>query len=305
MTTETVIAGIRMKNPVMVASGTFGYGSEYAGLIDVSRLGAIVVKGIRGVPWEGNKTPRMVEVSGGLVNAIGLQGPGVEGFVRDYMPFLRSLDVPAIVNIWGTSVEEYGEVAARLGEVEGIAGLEVNISCPNIKEGGIAFGTDPVMAAKVIGEVRSRTTLPIIPKLSPNVSNVAQFARVAEESGSDAISLINTLPAMVIDIETRRPVLSNVVGGLSGPAIHPVAVKQVWEAAAAVSIPVIGMGGITDAATALELMIAGAGAVAVGTATFTDPRTPIRVIEGIETYLREHGIDDVSEVVGSLVLDDR
>ena len=247
----------------------------------------------------------MVEVSGGLVNAIGLQGPGVEGFVRDYMPFLRSLDVPAIVNIWGTSVEEYGEVAARLGEVEGIAGLEVNISCPNIKEGGIAFGTDPVMAAKVIGEVRSRTTLPIIPKLSPNVSNVAQFARVAEESGSDAISLINTLPAMVIDIETRRPVLSNVVGGLSGPAIHPVAVKQVWEAAAAVSIPVIGMGGITDAATALELMIAGAGAVAVGTATFTDPRTPIRVIEGIETYLREHGIDDVSEVVGSLVLDDR
>jgi len=302
--TETTIGGILMKNPVMVASGTFGYGREYAELIDLSRLGAIVVKGIRAVPWEGNPTPRMVEVPGGLVNAIGLQGPGVEGFIEDCMPFLRAVDVPAIINIWGTSVEEYGEVAARFGDVEGVDGLEVNISCPNIKEGGIAFGTDPAMAAKVIAEVRRRTTLPIIPKLSPNVSNVGTFARIAEAEGSDAISLINTLPAMVIDIETRRPVLANTVGGLSGPAIHPVAVKQVWEAAKAVRIPVVGMGGVTDAATAIELMIAGASAVAVGTANFTDPRTPVRVIEGIERYCRDHGIADVGELVGSLVLDD-
>jgi len=302
--TETDIGGIRMKNPVMVASGTFGYGPEYAELIDVSRLGAIVVKGIRAVPHEGNRTPRMVEVPGGLVNAIGLQGPGVDGFVRDYMPFLRSVDAAAIINIWGKDVEEYGEVAARFDDVEGVDGLEVNISCPNIKEGGIAFGTDPAMAAKVIAEVRRRTTLPIIPKLSPNVSNVGEFARIAETEGSDAISLINTLPAMVIDIETRRPVLANTVGGLSGPAIHPVAVKQVWEAARAVSIPVIGMGGVTDAATAIELMIAGANAVAVGTANFTDPRTPIRVIDGIEAYCRDHDIEDVGELVGSLVLDD-
>lgn len=302
--TEITIGGIRMKNPVMVASGTFGYGQEYAELVDVSRLGAIVVKGIRSIPWEGNNTPRMVEVPGGLVNAIGLQGPGVDGFIRTYMPLLRAAGVPVIINIWGTSVEEYGEVAARFDDVEGVDGLEVNISCPNIKEGGIAFGTDARMAAKVIAQVRKRTTLPVIPKLSPNVSSVASFARVAEEEGCDAVSLINTLPAMVIDIETRRPVLSNVVGGLSGPAIHSVAVKQVWEAANAVNIPVIGMGGITDAATALEFIIAGASAVAVGTANFTDPHTPLRVIDGIEAYLRDHDIEDVSDLVGSLILDD-
>jgi dihydroorotate dehydrogenase (NAD+) catalytic subunit len=296
------IGGIRMKNPVMVASGTFGYGPEYADLVDLSLLGAIVVKGIRIEPWEGNQTPRTVEVAGGLVNAIGLQNPGAERFIAEYVPFLRQCDVPLIVNIWGRTIKEYADVAERFDDVEGVSGLEINISCPNIKEGGIAFGTDPRMAAKVISAVRKKTKLPLIPKLPPNVPRIAVFAHVAEDSGADAISLINTIPAMVIDIETRRPVLANTVGGLSGPAIHPVAVKLVWEAASAVKIPVIGMGGVTDAKSAIELMIAGASAVAVGTANFTDPATPVKVIEGIETYLVKHGMAGVNELTGSLEL---
>lgn len=294
------IGGIRMKNPVMVASGTFGYGSEYAGLVDLNRLGAIVVKGIRTEPCEGNRTPRMVEVPGGLVNAIGLQGPGVDQFVSDYMPFLRKYDVPVIVNIWGKTIAEYAEVARRLDGVNGVRGLEVNISCPNIKQGGLAFGTDPRMARRVVAAVRKGTRLPVIPKLSPNVSNVGAFARAVEEAGADAVSLINTLPAMVIDVETRRPVLANVVGGLSGPAVHPVAVKMVWEAAKAVKIPVIGMGGITGPREALEFIIAGASAVAVGTANFTDPTTALRVIAGIEEYLRRHRIARVRDLVGTM-----
>jgi len=294
------IGGIRMKNPVMVASGTFGYGSEYAGLVDLNRLGAIVVKGIRTEPCEGNRTPRMVEVPGGLVNAIGLQGPGVDQFVSDYMPVLRKYDVPVIVNIWGKTIAEYAEVARRLDGVNGVRGLEVNISCPNIKQGGLAFGTDPRMARRVVAAVRKGTRLPVIPKLSPNVSNVGAFARAVEEAGADAVSLINTLPAMVIDVETRRPVLANVVGGLSGPAVHPVAVKMVWEAAKAVKIPVIGMGGITGPREALEFIIAGASAVAVGTANFTDPTTALRVIAGIEEYLRRHRIARVRDLVGTM-----
>ncbi len=297
------IAGIRMKNPVTVASGTFGYGPEYSDFVDLGALGAITVKGIRMKPWQGNTPPRMVEVPGGLVNAIGLQGPGVAGFVEEYMPFLRKFDTPVIVNIWGRGLEEYGEVAAAFDGVEGVSGLELNISCPNVKEGGIAFGTDPAMAAKVIALARSKTRLPLIPKLSPNVSNVAQFAKVAEDEGADAISLINTLPAMVIDTETRRPVLSNVVGGLSGPGIKPVAIKQVWEAAKAVSIPVIGMGGITCALDAVEFMLAGATAVAVGTANFTQPTASMDVISGLEQYLVEHGIDDVRELIGAVVIE--
>ena len=295
------IAGIEMKNPIMVASGTFGYGPEYSDYVDLNRLGAIVVKGIRMHPWDGNSTPRMVEVPGGLVNAIGLQGPGVQGFIDGYLPFLRRYDVPVIVNIWGRTLEEYGDVAAAFDGVEGIAGLELNISCPNIKEGGIAFGTDPAMAAKVIRLARSKTSLPLIPKLSPNVPNVALFAKLSEDEGADAVSLINTLPAMVIDVDTRRPVLSNVVGGLSGPGIKPVAIKQVWEAAKAVSIPVIGMGGVTCARDALEFMIAGASAVAVGTANFTQPTASVDVIEGVEAYLAEHDIADVHELIGSVI----
>ncbi len=297
---ETSIAGIAMRNPVMVASGTFGYGSEYADLVDIDRLGAIVVKGICLDPWDGNGVPRMVEVRGGLINAIGLQGPGVKGFVETYMPFLRRHDTPVIVNIWGRDEEEYEEVAARFDDVEGIAGLELNISCPNVKSGGIAFGTDISMASDLIARVRRRTSLPLIPKLAPNVPQVGLFAKAAEEAGADAVSLINTLPAMVIDVETRRPVLSNRVGGLSGPAVHPVAVKQVWEAAQAVSIPVIGMGGIETAEDALELIIAGATAVAVGTANFTDPDTALRVVDGIAAYLRRHNLASVSELVGAI-----
>ena len=296
------IAGIRMKNPVMVASGTFGYGPEYNELIDINRLGAIVVKGIRIDPWPGNEPSRMVEVPGGLVNAIGLQGPGAEGFAETYMPFLRGFDVPVIVNIWGRTLEEYGEVAAAFEDVDGVAGLELNISCPNVKEGGIAFGTNPDMTARVVRYVRDRTTLPLITKLSPNVPNIAEFATIAEAEGSDALALINTLPAMVIDIEARKPVLSNVVGGLSGPAIHPVAIKLVWEAAQAVKIPIIGMGGISEPEDAIEFMIAGASAVAVGTANFIDPQTPIKVMDGMAGYMRRHGMRSVSELTGSLVL---
>ncbi len=296
------IGGIRMKNPVMTASGTFGYGPEYADMVDLNALGAIVVKGIRMDPCEGNPPPRMVEVPGGLVNAIGLQGPGVAGFITDYLPFLRRFSTPVIVNIWGRTLEEYGAVAAAFEGVVGVAGLELNISCPNVKEGGIAFGTDLKMAERVIEQVRRYTTLPLIPKLSPNVGAIGEFARVAEAAGADAISLINTLPAMVIDTERRRPVLSNVFGGLSGPGIHAFAVRQVWDAAQAVRIPVIGMGGITDADSAIAFLLAGAQAVAVGTASFTDPSTVIAVIEGIKTYLERHGIADVRELTGAVIL---
>ena len=299
------IAGIRMKNPVMAASGTFGYGPEYSDLVDLDRLGAIVVKGIHRKPCDGNPVPRLVEVQGGLVNAIGLQNPGLEGFITEYMPFLRKFDVPVIVNIWGRTEDEYSAVAAALDGVEGVDGLEINISCPNIKEGGISFGTDPEAAARVVAGVRAETGLPLIPKLSPNVTAIADIARAVEAAGADAVSLINSVPAMVIDVEARRPVLANGVGGLSGPAVHPVAVKLAWETARAVKVPVIGMGGITCARDALEFIIAGASAVAVGTANFTDPTTMLRVTAGIEEYLRAHGMDSVGALVGTLELPER
>ncbi len=290
-----------MKNPVAVASGTFGYGKEYAELIDVTRLGAITVKGIRAQPWPGNALPRHVEVPGGMVNAIGLQGPGVDGFVEEYMPFLRTTGVPVIVNIWGTSEQEYAEVARRFSDVEGVAGLELNISCPNVKEGGHAFGTDPRTVASLVVAVRRATKLPILPKLAPNVPDIKVFVRAAQEAGADALAMINTLPAMVIDIETRRPVLANTVGGLSGPAIHPVAVKLVWEAAQVARIPILAMGGISGPEQAIEFLIAGATAVAVGTANFIDPSTPLRVLDGIGDYLRRHGMRGVAELTGTVV----
>lgn len=293
------IAGIAMRTPVMVASGTFGYGSEYADVVDLNRLGAIVVKGISLEPWQGNPPPRLVEVSGGLVNAIGLQNPGFEGFVQEYLPFLRDFDVPVLVNIWGATIEEYAGIAAKFQDVDGVAGLELNISCPNIKEGGMAFGTDPDMTRAVIEAVRARTDLPLIPKLSPNVADIASFARIAEDAGADAISLINSLPALVVKTETRRPALTNVTGGLTGPAIHPVAVRLVWQACQAVRIPVIGMGGIACAEDALEFIIVGASAVAVGTANFTDPLMPLTVTEGIDAYLRKHGFASVRDLVGA------
>ena len=294
------IGGLVMQNPVMTASGTFGYGPEFARLVDLNRLGAIVVKGISLKPAQGNPPPRMVEVPGGLLNAIGLQNPGFEGFVRDYLPFLRQYQVPVIVNIWGHTIGEYAAIAERFSDVPGIHGLELNISCPNIKHGGIAFGTDPKMARQVITAVRKRTRLPLIPKLSPNVRSIAEFARIAEACGADAISLINSFPAMAIDIETRRPILANTTGGLTGPAIHTIALKMVWEAARAVTIPVIGMGGITSAKEALAFIIAGASAVAVGTANFTEPRCMLGVIEGIKAYLVQRHLPSVRALVGTL-----
>ncbi len=297
------LGGIRMKNPVTVASGTFGYGKEYADLIDITKLGAITVKGIRSCPWAGNALPRHVEVPGGMVNAIGLQGPGVDGFIAQYMPFLQEQCVPVIVNIWGTSVDEYCEVAKRLSDVEGVSGLELNISCPNVKEGGLLFGTDPCKVAQLVSAVRTVTSLPLLPKLTPNVPDIKIFVRAAQDSGADAISLINTIPAMVIDIESRRPILSNKVGGLSGPAVHPVAVKLVWDAAQVATIPLLAMGGITSAKQAIEFMIAGATAVAVGTANFVDPSTSLKVIKGIEEYLRAHGMSAACELTGSIILD--
>jgi dihydroorotate dehydrogenase (NAD+) catalytic subunit len=294
------LAGIRMKNPVMVASGTFGYGPEYADLVDLNRLGAIVVKGISLEPWGGNRTPRMVEVPGGLVNAIGLQNPGVQGFIGKYMPFLRRFDVAVIVNIWGRTIEEYAEVAARFDDVPGVHGLEINISCPNIKAGGSAFGTNLDATARVVAAVRKRTRRPIIPKLAPNVADIAAFARACEQNGADALSLINSYPAMVIDVETRRPILANTTGGLSGPAIHPIAVKLVYEAARAVKIPIIAIGGVTQAKEALEFMIAGASAVAVGTANFTEPLTALAVVDGLAAYLQAHRLTAVRQLVGSL-----
>ena len=292
------LGGLKMANPVTVASGTFGYGQEYAGLVEVSRLGAITVKGIRLQAWQGNPLPRHVEVPGGMINAIGLQGPGVDAFVREDMPFLQRLGIPVIVNIWGTSTEECAEVARRLSGVPGVSALELNISCPNVKEGGSSFGTNPRTAFELISAVRAATPLPLLPKLAPNVPDIKVFVRAAQEAGADALSMINTIPAMAIDIETRRPVLANKVGGLSGPAIHPVAVKLVYEAAQEAAkfpkkLPILAMGGIMEPAHAIEFLIAGATAVAVGTANFIDPSTPLRVIDGIADYLRRHGLPSV------------
>lgn len=294
------IGGIRMRNPVMTASGTFGYGPEYADLVDLNRLGAIVVKGICLNPTKGNPTPRTAEVASGLLNAIGLPGPGVDGFVREYMPFLRNYDVPVIVNIWGKTVEEYAEVAARFDAVPGIAGLEVNVSCPNIKEGSALFGTDLKMFERVVKAIRGATKLPLIPKLAPNVSDIAEYARCAEACGSDAISLINSFPAMAVDIETRGFKLANKTGGLTGPAIKPIALRLVWLAAKSVNIPVIGMGGITTAEDALEFLMVGARAVAVGTASFTNPDTALNVVCGIGEFLAAKGLSSVNDWVGTL-----
>ena len=289
-----------MKNPVMTASGTFGYGPEYADLIDLNALGAIVVKGISLHPVKGNPPPRTVETASGLINAIGLQNPGVDGFIREYVPFLRRFDTPVIVNIWGRTIEEYEQVAERFDATDGIAGLEINVSCPNIKEGSCMFSSNIEMFRRVVAAVRRKTKRPMIPKLAPDHAHIADFARAAEACGADAISLINTLPAMAIDVETRRPILGNKTGGLSGPAIKPVAVKQVWDAARAVRIPVVGIGGIYSATDALEFIIAGATAVAVGTANFTQPSTALDVVEGLRSYLARHGIASVRDLVGSL-----
>lgn len=293
------LAGIRMKNPVMTASGTFGYGPEYADLVDLSKLGAIVVKGICLKPTYGNPTPRTFETASGLINAIGLPGPGVDGFVKKYMPFLRQYDVPVIVNIWGKTIEEYAEVAERFDAVDGVAGLEVNLSCPNIKEGGASFSASVDSFSRCVEAVRKKTKKPLIPKLAPNVADITVFAKAAESAGSDAISLINSIPAMAVDIETRKPRIANVSGGLTGPAIKPIAVRLVWQAAQSVKIPVIGMGGIYSAADAMEFFMVGASAIAVGTASFTNPEATLNVIAGIEEFLARKGHASIRDVVGT------
>lgn len=291
------LGGIEMKNPVTVASGTFG-GPEYAPYVDLNRLGAVVIKGTTLKPRQGNPTPRIWETPAGILNCIGLMNPGVEVFLHEHLPFYRQYDVPVIVNIAGNTVEEYGLLAEKLN-VEGVAGLEVNISCPNVKKGGMAFGTDPAMVREVVAAVRAATPKPVIVKLSPNVTDIVAIAEAAATAGADALSLINTLLGMAIDIRTRRPALGNVMGGLSGPAIKPVAVRCVWQVAQAVDLPIVGMGGIMTAADALEFILAGATAVAVGTANFVNPRATLDIIEGLEAYCREEGITDIKELIGA------
>jgi len=302
MNLSVKIGKLKLQNPVMVASGTFGYGVEYAQLLDLNQLGAVVVKGIRLGPVRGNATPRTVEVASGLINAIGLQGPGVDGFIKKYWPFLKTLKVPTIINIWGTTVEEYAEVAERFDDLGAVGALELNVSCPNIKKGGAQFGTDLKLLAQVVAACRKVTKLPLITKMSPNVVCIAPFAQAAEDAGSDALSIVNSYPAMAIDIETRQPKLANVTGGLTGPCIKPIAIKLVWEAARAVKIPIIGMGGIQNAADAIEFMMAGATAVAVGTANFYEPQTALQVIAGIGEFMQKHGLKNVNEITGSVVV---
>jgi len=294
------IGTLELKNPIIPASGCFGYGLEYAEVVDLASLGAIAVKGLFLAEREGHPPPRVVETPSGMLNAIGLQGIGVHRFVREKMPELRRLGAVVIVNICGSSLDEYVELARILSDVDGVAALELNISCPNIKEGGIQFGCDLGSTHAVVSAVRNATRLPLIPKLTPNVTSVASFAKAAEDAGADAVSLVNTFLAMVIDVETRRPKLSNVMGGLSGPAIRPIAVRMVYDCARAVHIPVIGMGGITSARDALEFMIAGATAVQVGTACFVDPFIWPKLLSGIEEYLERHGIERVADLVGTL-----
>ncbi len=299
---SVTIASLKLKNPVMTASGTFGYGEEYAEYIDLNRLGAIVVKGLSITPRDGNPTPRVVETPAGMLNAIGLQNIGVRAFIKDKLPFLKQFNTPVIANFFGDTVQEYVRAAEELGAEDGIHALEMNISCPNKQEGWIVFGTDPKTMADVVGKVRKATNLPLIVKLSPNVTDIGQMAKVAEDAGADALSVMNTITGMVVDIRQRKPVLANNTGGLSGPAIRPIAVRMVWETCKAVNIPVIGMGGVMTAGDALEFLVAGASAVAVGTANFVNPAAAVEVIEGIEKFLIEENISDINNLIGSLKL---
>lgn len=292
------LGGISLANPVLTASGTFGFGPEYAPYIDINRLGGIVVKGTTLEPREGNSGTRLAETPAGILNSIGLQNPGVDYLIEHYGPYFATLTVPVIVNMAGKTVEEYGELAARLDQCPGIAGLEVNISCPNVKAGGMAFGADPQTAAAVTRLVKAATKLPVIVKLSPNVTDITAVAAAVEQAGADALSLINTLLGMAIDVRTRRPVLGNVFGGLSGPAVKPVALRAVWQVYRAVQIPIVGMGGIATATDALEFILAGAAAVAVGTASFVNPMATVEVLEGLEQYLADNNIADVQSLVG-------
>jgi len=294
------IGGLKLRNPVMTASGTFGYAREFDHYIDLNRLGAVIVKGLSLKPSKGNPPPRIVETDCGMLNAIGLENVGIDAFIEDKLPFLGSLFPPAIANIYGKTVEEYALLAERMEPLEGVKGVEVNISCPNVKEGGVAFGSDPKIAREVVAAVREKTSKHLMVKLSPNVTDIALMARVTEDAGADALSVINTITAMAVDLDTRRPKLANVTGGLSGPAIKPVALRMVWQVAQSVKIPVIGVGGIMNAKDALEFMLVGATAVQVGTANFINPDSTMQILDGMEAWLRKEGVGDVRALIGAL-----
>ncbi len=294
------IGKLCLKNPVVTASGTFGYGEEYAEYIDLNRLGAIVVKGLSLWPRTGNPSPRIMETPAGMLNAIGLQNIGVKAFIKNKLPFLRRYDVPVIANVYGETVDEYLRVSELLSAAPGVHALEINVSCPNVRKGGIAFGTDPEMIAEITARVKGISDLPLLIKLTPNVTDIVMMAKAAAGAGADGISLINTLAGMSIDVERRVPHLKNVTGGLSGPAIKPVALRMVWQAAEAVDIPVIGIGGIMNANDALEFIIAGATAIQVGTANFVDPAATMKILAGIGVYMRRHGMLRMSELTGTL-----
>ena len=294
------LAGMLLRNPVMTASGTFGYGQEFAQYVDLEKIGAFVTKGLSLKPRAGNPTPRIVETPGGMLNAIGLQNVGIDAFIEKKVPFLRTVNTPAIANFFGNTIDEYVEMARRLDAIAEVAALEVNISCPNVKQGGIVFGTDPQCAFDVISACREATIKPLIAKLSPNVTDVVIMAKACEDAGADALSLINTLTGMAIDLGKRRPVLANITGGFSGPAIKPVALRMVWQVARAVKLPIIGIGGIMNAIDALEFILAGATAVQVGTASFINPGAAQEIAEGIEAWLVENNVADVKSLIGAL-----
>lgn len=298
MNTKVNLAGVELKNPVMVASGTFGSGAEYSEFVDLNRLGAVVTKGVANVPWPGNPAPRIAETASGMLNAIGLQNPGIDLFTKRDLPFLAQYDTKVIVNVCGHSTEEYLEVVERLADEPTVDMLEINISCPNVKEGGIAFGQDPKAVEAITKAVKAKARQPIIMKLSPNVTDITVMAKAAEAGGADCLSLINTLTGMKIDIEKQTFAIANKTGGLSGPAVKPVAVRMVYQVANAVKIPIIGMGGICDAADAMEFILAGATAVSVGTANFANPYTTIEVIDGIEDYMKRHHVEDINTLIG-------
>ena len=297
MNTKVRIAGVELKNPVMVASGTFGSGEEYSEFVDLNQLGAVVTKGVANVPWPGNPTPRVAETYGGMMNAIGLQNPGIDVFIKRDIPFLKQFDTRIIVNVCGRSTEDYVEVVERLGD-EPVDLLEINISCPNVKEGGIAFGQNPAMAEAITKAVKRVAKQPVIMKLSPNVTDITEMAKAVEAGGADAVSLINTLTGMKIDIHRQTFALANKTGGLSGPAVKPVAVRMVYQTANAIKLPIIGMGGIASAEDALEFILAGATGVSVGTANFYNPYTTKEVVDGIEAYMKQHQVENISDLIG-------
>ena len=294
------IAGVELKNPVMTASGTFGSGMEYSDFVDLGKLGAVVTKGVANVPWPGNPTPRIAEIRGGMMNAIGLQNPGIDTFCSRDLPFLEKFDTKVIVNVCGKTTEEYCEVVERLGDEPRVDMMEINISCPNVKCGGISFGQDPKAVEAITKEIKRHAKQPVIMKLSPNVTDITEIARAAEAGGADAISMINTLTGMKIDVNRRTFAIANKTGGVSGPAVHPIAVRMVYQTAQAVSVPIIGMGGIATAEDALEFILAGASAVAVGTANFRNPMATMEVIEGIEEYMRRQNVESITELIGAV-----